>query len=186
MIPDPAGNVETWEVHIMVTILLRQFKRLLAEQGVDLTDTRMREIGEEVAARNHPADADRINAALAPLVGESEGVLAELGLTFAQSLATGMNDLSDRWETTADFLDLANEKGNAELRITAGASLMALLGDVRYVQHLLAAIAYDLETSGRLDVDAAIARRALLHSAGIDADDADWLARVREWAADQA
>ena len=181
MIRDYAGNVESWRIDELILILLRQFRWLLAERGVDLTDARLRKISQATAERQPlPAEVAAICDVLAALIVESEAVLAEWGLDFAQSLATTMNDIGG-WETTADFLDVANHKVNAELRISAGAALMALLSDAQYAPYLLQAIDHDLETQGRLDVDATIARRALLFAAGIEPDDTDWLAKLRQW-----
>ncbi|MFW5748748.1 MAG: hypothetical protein ACOCYT_03960 [Chloroflexota bacterium] len=179
MIPDRAGNAEQWEVDILTVILLRQFKRLLAQRGVDLTDAQMQAHGAAVAA--HQPDAVSVCTALDDIVRESVDRLGEWDLTFARALAADMTDMNHLWETTAEFLDVANEKVNAEVRISAGSSLMVLLGDCRNAVYLIEAIEHDLGTYGSLDVDAVIARRALLHTARIDADDADWLRKVRDW-----
>lgn len=181
MIPDRAGNVEGWEFDKLVIILLRQFKRPLSDRDITLSNEQVTVIGDDMAQRRQPnADAVAVRAALAEIIAESEAVLAGWDLTFAQSLATEMTDMPG-WETTAEFLDVANEKVNAEVRISAGASLMVVLGDAQYAHHLLTAIDYDLRTAGRLDVDAMIARRALLHAADIPLDASDWLAQVRAW-----
>jgi hypothetical protein len=183
---DYSGNVESWRIDELILILLRQFRWLLAERGIDLTDTRLREISQAAAERQPtPAEVPAICDVLAALIVESEAVLAEWGLDFAQSLATTMNDIGG-WETTADFLDVANQKVNAELRISAGASLMALLGDARYAHYLLQAIDHDLKTEGRLDVDATIAKRALLFAAQVNPEDAGWLASLRQWVRENA
>ena len=92
---------------------------------------------------------------LAEAIGQSEAVLAQWGLTFQQSLDTPMDKIPG-WETTAEFLELANEKVNAELRITLGAALtLAQFGERRFAPYLeyLAAGDYGDET--------VIARRAL-------------------------
>ena len=181
-LPDRAGNAEKWEFDKLVTILLRQFKRLLAARGVDLEDKRMQQIGQEVAAHNASADElATINSALYAIIHQSIDVLAKWNLTFVQSLNTQMTDMQN-WETTADFLDVANEKINAEVRISAGASLMVALGDYRHTNFLLQAIDYDLNTHGRLDVDAMLAKRVLLFAAQVDISEDDWLAQVKTWA----
>lgn len=182
MIPERARSPENWDFDRLVTILLRQFRRLLAERGVELSEVDMRAIGEDTAARSpldeklHPA----LIAALADIVAESETVLAQWDLTYAQALATSMTDMAG-WQTTADFLELANEKINAEVRISAGTSLMVILGDARYAHYLLQTIDHDLLTNGRLDADATIAKRALLFAAGVDPDDPEWLDKIRNW-----
>ncbi|PJF23559.1 MAG: hypothetical protein CUN56_00245 [Phototrophicales bacterium] len=178
MIPNRAENVSQWGIDQLTVILLRQFKRLLVEQGVALTDAQMRQIGENVAANHElPAIIINVNEAIYQLVVQSLAVLEQWNLSFDQSLRTEMTDLP--WETTADFLTLANEKVNAEIRITAGASLMILLGDLRHAQYAVQAIEYDLEAHNTLDVDAMIAKRALLHHLKISPDAADWLSQVR-------
>lgn len=181
MIPDRAENASHWEFDTLISILIRQFKRLLADQGVALNEDMIRQIGQDIA-QHHPLNeqAIAIRDALPALIQDSVDVLAGWDLTFAQSLKTEMTDMPG-WETTADFLDVANEKINAEVRISAGASLLTALGDRRYAGFLLQAIEHDLQTTGRLDVDAVIARRTLLYAAGIAEDDATWLEQARAW-----
>lgn len=180
--PTPAGNVAGWTIAELTLILLRQFKRLLAEREVALTDAQMREIAEAVAERRPlPEPAPEIRAALVDVVGGSVARLREWDLTFEQSLQTEMTDLTALWQTTAEFLDVANEKVNAEIRIGAGSSLLALLGDASGAAYLLAAIQHDLRVHGDLDADAMIARRALLYAADVPPDADDWLERVGAW-----
>lgn len=181
MIPDRAGNIENWELDKLVVILLRQFKRLLDTRQVSLTDNQMQTIGAHVASGAAPDDLMRaICDALASIIAESEGVLDAWGLTFAQSLATDMNAMPG-WETTADFLTIANEKVNAEIRICAGAALMLLLGDRRYAHYPLQAAAYDINAQGWLDVDAMLGKRALLFASGVSPDEKDWFDQVNAW-----
>jgi hypothetical protein len=186
MIPDRAGNIENWDIDKMTVILLRQFKRLMAQQRVDLTDSEMQQIGDDVAAQRALNDkALAIRSALGAIIAQSVDLLAGWNLTFEESLKTDMNDLDHLWQTTADFLSLANEKVNAEVRISAGASLAVLLGDWSFADYLMQAIDHDLTTHKSLDVDAAIARRALLHAANIDHKSDDWLKRIRATVADK-
>lgn len=180
MIPDRAANAEQWDFDKLVVILLRQFKRLMAERGLDLTDAELQQVGQ--LAADYALDDPRIpqiTAVLNQIVQESIDLLAGWDLSFAQSLRTDMTDL--KWETTADFLEIANEKVNAEIRISAGSALMVALGDYQNAKHLMEAIDYDLSTEGRLDVDAVIAKRALLHAARIELTEPDWLAKGRSW-----
>ncbi|GAB4516823.1 MAG: hypothetical protein OHK0046_22760 [Anaerolineae bacterium] len=180
MIPDRAGNVESWPIETLVTILLRQFKRLLSP--VELTDAEMQALGQQVAARDlTDSRLPALRTVLAERVAESEAVLAQWGLNFSQALATTMADIAG-WETTADFLTIANEKINAEIRISAGAALLVALGEPRFAPYLIQAIEHDLAAEGQLDVDATIAKRALLFAAQIDPNAADWLAQARAWA----
>jgi len=178
MIPDRAGNVESWELDALITILLRQFKRLLAERDVDLRDHEMRHIGEQFAAGElDPTQHTTLIAALKDIVVESEDVLAGWNLTYTQSLRTEMTDLT--WETTADFLEIANEKVNAELRIAAGSTLLTALGERTYAQNCIIGIEYDLETEGSLDVDAMMAKKVLLFVYDVTPDDPNWLGKIK-------
>lgn len=179
MIRNRAQNVAAWRYDELWLILLRQFKRLLADQGVDLTDAQMQEIAAQ-AAQKLPA-AEQVLAvreAMVKLVEASLELLRGWGLTYAQSLATPM-DAMPGWETTADFLELANEKGNAELRISAGASLLTGLGDGRYAAELLACYRQGMDDPE--DVDAVIARRALAFTAGIPDDVPDFWSKIEVW-----
>lgn len=186
MIPDRANNVKNWEFDKLVLILLRQFKRLLEERGVELTDAQMRKIAQDAADRRTLGEhVAAIRAALNTIITESVGVLTRWKLTFAQSLKTAMTDIPG-WHSTADFLQIANEKTNAEMRITAGSALLTVLGDSRHAAYLLDAIDHDLNTHGELDVDAIIAQRALLHAADINPDADDWRTRAGAWVRAQA
>ena len=152
---DPARAFETAPLEDVLALLLRQFKRLLAEKETALTDSDIEAIARQVAARNlHDERIPAIRAALVALVSESEAVLARWNLTFPQALDTGMDAVLG-WETTAEFLDTASEKSNAELRIAAASVLLAALGDLRYHDYLTHLAA------GDYDVDTIFARRVL-------------------------
>ena len=182
MPPNRTAAYERAPLDELLTILLRQFRRPLATRGVALTDSDASEIASAVVQRAALTEkAQAVRAALAELVAESEGVLAKWNLTFEQSLATEMGDIPG-WTTTAEFLDVANEKANAELRISTGAALLAALGNYRTTHHLLTIV----ERSGAdADLDEVIARRVLLFASGIPSDDADWLDRLRAWVREQ-
>src|SRR5690606_19861195 len=132
---------------------------LLASHGLHWTDTQIAALSEQIVTRTL-ADNERVplREALRTLRQESETVLGRFGLTFIQSLTTEM-DAIDGWETTAEFLEIANEKSNAELRIAAASALLALLDyeDTQYHDdlHYLAAHP-ELD-----DVNAVIATRVL-------------------------
>jgi hypothetical protein len=160
----------------VLAVLLLQFKRLLAARDISLTDAELRLLAADMANRVAPgARAAAVCAALVEIVEESLIVLAGWNLTFAQSLATEMNAMPG-WETTAEFLELANEKANAELRIAAGATLAAALGDLRHADLLLALIAHDPD-----EIEAAAARRVLALLSGVDASAPGWAEKVRAW-----
>lgn len=181
---NPADPLREAPVADLVVVLLKQFRRLLAERDIHLTTEAMRQLGAAAASHQAPdAPRRRLIAALDALVGES---LAELqtrfGLRFAEALATDMNAIGG-WETTAEFLEIANHKSNAELRISSGAALLALLDDVRYADILLAVIEAD---GGADDADALFARRALAHATHIPMTAADWEGQVRQALATRA
>lgn len=161
-------------------VLLRQFKRPLAAQGIPLTDGEAVALGEQIAARSAPPERlEPLRDALRALVDESAGVLARWNLTFAQSLETEMSDISG-WETTAEFLAIANEKANAELRIATGAALLVALGDMTYAPVLLHLV--ERERTAGSDLDTVIARRLLLSASGINPNEPDWREQLAEWA----
>jgi hypothetical protein len=175
-----AQNVWTWTIEELTLILLRQFKRLIAEHGADRTDADLKALaGRTERHAVNEGDAPVV-AALREIVVESEALLAEWGLTFEQSVATGMEEMPG-WDTTADFLSLANDKINAELRISAGSALLALLGDTRYAHHALAAVKHGIRDPE--DVDAVITLRALAFAAQIDEHAKDRLSQIEQWVA---
>jgi len=175
-----AQNVWTWTIEELTLILLRQFKRLIAERGADWTDADLKLLAARAAQRAVNEGDAPVIAALREIVAESEALLAGWGLTFAQSIVTGMEDMPG-WDTTADFLSLANDKINAELRISAGSALLALLGDMHYAPHALVAVKHGIRDPE--DVDAVITLRALAFTAQIDESAADRLARIEHWVA---
>lgn len=164
----------------LLTVLLRQFRRPLLGAGFPLSDADAAQIAAAMARRDPPdARMDRLRVALSQLVGESEAVLAGLGLTFTASLRTEMGDLPG-WETTADFLALAEQKANAELRISAGSSLLVLLGERRFGAHLATVMDHAAET-GQPDLDTVIAERALQAASGADPSDREWRQAAEAW-----
>lgn len=176
MFHDRPSPAETWPFDHLIATLLKQFKRPLAARNVTLTDAEAQRIGRAVAAREQPDEtATRVRAALVGIIAESEAVLARWGLTFAQSLQTGV-DVLPGWESTAEFLALAEEKANAEIRIGAGAALLAALGDLRYAAYLFQQIERAPD-----EVEAVIARRVLTFLTGMDASTADGLEQARQW-----
>ena len=175
-----AQNVWTWTIEELTLILLRQFKRLIAERGADWPDADLKALAEHAGQRAINEGAVPVIAALRDIVAESEALLAEWGLTFEQSVASSMEEMPG-WDTTADFLSLANDKINAELRISAGAALLALLGDTHYAHHALTAVKHGIRDPE--DVDAVITLRALAFAARIDESATDRLARISQWVA---
>ncbi|MEO8391709.1 MAG: hypothetical protein ABI700_01835 [Chloroflexota bacterium] len=174
--PDPLLAYQNAPLGDLLSILLRQVRRPLKGHGVDLTDAEAESLAHDLTAHAPLSEkAQAIRAALVDLIAESETVLTRWNLTFQQSLDTEMKDISG-WESTAEFLEIANEKANAELRISTGASLLAALGDLRYASDLLF-----LVERGEDDLDAVIARRVLLFASGIDPHETHWLDQLRAW-----
>lgn len=173
---NPASELATAPTQDLTLELLKQFKRLLEAQGVALTHAELQASAQQAA--NHEASPQQtaIIGALTTLVDESLTELqTRFGLGFAQALAT---PTLPGWGTTAEFLELHNVKSNAELRISAGATLLAFLGDARHADHLLTVLMQD---AGANDVDAIFAQRGLAHLSGIDLHAEDWLRQVQAW-----
>jgi hypothetical protein len=173
--PDRAQTFQTIPMVDLIAVLLRQMKRPLAnDAGLTLSDALADDMAQaRVAGRAGPLAAAELSAALIRVVTASEGVLAWWGLTFQQSLDTLMERIPG-WTTTAEFLELANEKSNAELRITLGAALALILADERrYLPYLLHL------AGGDYGDETMIARRALLFVTGVAADAPDWLSQVK-------
>jgi len=163
MLPNRSRAYETAPLHDLLAVLLRQYRRPLASRGVTLTDAEAAALAAALVTRGTHPQADAVRDALVALVGESEAVLARYGLTFPASLTVDMASLGG-WETTAEFLEIANEKANAELRLSTGAVLLVALGgtadEARY-RDWLTTLAADPQ-----DLDGVIARRVLAELPG--------------------
>lgn len=172
-----------WSTPELMLMLLRQFRNLLAEQGAEYDDTTLRQLVDDesfLARERH-----KLISAMRGIVDESVGFLQTWDLTYSQSLQTDMNDLAHLWSSTADFLDVANQKNNAELRINGGSALLGLLGVAEDAPYLFATLEADLQYA-ELDIDGAIARYVLCQLAGVAVDDADWLGQVQAWMSDRS
>jgi basic membrane lipoprotein Med (substrate-binding protein (PBP1-ABC) superfamily) len=80
-------------------------------------------------------------------------------LSFAEALQADMSRIPG-WESTAEFLDLAERKANAELRIATGASLLLALGDPS-VRAQVQTVIDHAARRGAPDLDSVIAERVL-------------------------
>ncbi len=150
----------------LITILLRQLRNLLNERGVKLSNEDIQAVAQALENREAHPHIPAIQDAMKHLVNESLDLLqARWGYSFAQSLQADMSDIGG-WETTEEFLDIANHKSNAELRVSAGSALLVALGDSSYQPYLMTVIDHD---AGLNDVDAVLAKRVLAH-ANIDTD----------------
>ena len=177
--PARQSAFNTAPMNELLSVLLRQFKRPLANFDVDLTPQAVTDISEQIAQRQPLTDAAMtIRDGLIQVVVESEAWFSDHDLTFQKSLQTEMGDMPG-WETTAEFLDLANEKSNAELRVAGASALVLALGDRQYADYLL----FLLENPQLDDVNAIMAKRILAFASQTESqmDDDDWLAAVRAW-----
>lgn len=176
--PNRTNLAQTAPLDELLSIVLRQFKRPLAALDVELTSADFQAIAIAIANRQPPdVKAVAVRDALVLLVKESQAVLAGWNLTFQQSLATDMNAMPG-WETTAEFLEIANEKSNAEIHIASGAGLVAALGDLRYGADVLYMASHD-----EGEIENVLARRVLLFLSGVDHNAPDWAAQVATWLA---
>lgn len=176
--PNPADKLRDAPLDDLIAVLLKQFKRLLADRDITLTTQAINDIAEAAAKREAlPPIGERVRDTLPQFIEESIAVLHDrFGLSFAESLNTDMTSIGG-WETTADFLEIANHKSNAELRISSAASLLAMLGDTRYADDLFSVLDAD---GGVMDVDAMFAKRALSFVTGVAFDADDWESQVRQ------
>ena len=158
MLPNRQNAYEAAPLAELLAVLLRQFKRPLKTRGVDLTDADAERLAEAITAQTEiGAQGAAVWSALAELVAESEGVLAGWNLTFEAALDTPMDQIPG-WESTAEFLEIANVKSNAELRISTGSILLLALGDDSRIEHVRF-LANRAEIGA--DLDTILARRLL-------------------------
>lgn len=163
MLPDRLAAYRAAPLGDLLAILLRQFRRPLAERGIHLTDPEAEALAHAIAERR--GDNARIaplREALAALVEASRGLLAGWNLTFQQSLDTEISAIPG-WESTAEFLEIAEQKANAELRISTGGALLLALGDQRCVDDLRFLVG-----RGDDDLDGVIAGRVLAFAGDTD------------------
>ncbi|MBK8020226.1 MAG: hypothetical protein IPK19_02085 [Chloroflexi bacterium] len=177
MLPDRLAAYRTAPLGELLDLLLRQLRRPLIAHGIDLSDADCDRLGREIAGRTLASEqADPLCAALVTLVAESKAVLAAWGLTYEQSLLTELSAIPG-WETTSEFLEVAAEKSNAELRISTAASILAALGDLRD-NRLLLFVATGQGGEGA-DIEAVIARRVLSFACRVPEDAPDWEKAIR-------
>lgn len=171
---NPARQLDAVSIADVASLLLRQFKSLLAARGQDLSQQQIQEVAADMASRR--SISPPLVAAMKDIVTESLTLLqTRWGLSFSQSLASDMSAIGG-WDTTEEFLNIANEKSNAELRIAAGSAVLVMMGETSYARYLYDVIEDD---GGIFDIDATIARRALLHAADLSFDVEDALEQAR-------
>ena len=180
--PNPSQKLENAPFTDLMRVLLSQFKRLLADNDVLLTVDETLAVSRAIAGYSSHPKLSHIRKMMRQLVEESLNLIKDRwGLSFRQSLSSDLNDIG-QWNTTAEFLEIANEKSNAELRISAGASLLVAMGESSFAPLLIDVIQHD---NGVMDVDAVFAKRALLHVSRIDGSAEDWMNQVEKWIQEQ-
>ena len=177
--PNPSEQFGDAPFKDLMRVLLSQFKRLLADNGVALTADDVLAVSRAIENRTPHEKLSAIRDVMKQLVKESIDLLDDRwGLTFLKSLYAEIDDI-DNWDSTAEFLEIANEKSNAELRISAGATLLVAMGDLSFTPYLINIIHHD---AGVMDVDAVFAKRALLHISHREQDVSEnWLDQVENW-----
>jgi hypothetical protein len=176
--PTPSDTLGTAPFFDLMRILINQFRGLLANNGVKLTTDDTHALANAIADNTQHDKLADSQAVMQTLVDESLTLIADRwGLSFAECLHADMNSIQ-AWETTADFLEIANDKSNAELRVSAGSTLLVAMGNYAYVGYLVDVVEHD---AGAMDVDAIFAKRTLVHVSGVDGDAEDWLAHVQQW-----
>lgn len=181
---NPQSAYETATIKELTDVLLRQLKRpMLNDADLDLSFDVIFKIAEHVDARRPlPTEVNAIQAALVQVIAVSAAWFAEREMTFKQCLLTDMKDMPG-WETTAEFLDLANHKSNHELRTASASATLALLGDYQATPALITL----LENPQRDDVSAIMARRVLTFVTDTIGQHhkKEWLEDMRAWVAQQ-
>jgi hypothetical protein len=159
----------------LISVLLRQLKRPLASHGFPLSDAQAEALAQSRLAGQTGERIPALLTALEAVIAESVALLGRFGLRFQESLDADMSQIGG-WESTAEFLDIANEKSNAELRITlASALVLAFGGDRRCGVDLLHL------ARGDYGDETVIARRFLGFASGIEPGSQNWAERIADW-----
>ena len=136
-LPTRQSAFENAPMQDLMDVLLRQFTRPLASVGIELDTTTINQVAQDVAeGRSLDNTGETICVGLTRVVKTSEDWFTEKGFTWERSMATEMGDMPG-WETTAEFLELANEKSNHELRIAGASALLVAMGADSYKDRLL-------------------------------------------------
>ncbi|MCY4021416.1 MAG: hypothetical protein OXG39_18560 [Chloroflexi bacterium] len=159
-------------------LLFRQLDGALRQRDPSLDTSAWRDLIAALEAGETPESVTRLAAVLIALVEDKLKTLRDrFSVDFAGSLAADITQMTD-WESTAEFLSIAEEKAQAEQEIVIASALLVACGRSEYASYLIEVIEDD---AGALDVDAVIARRLLLHAGAIDATNADAPSQARAW-----
>ena len=165
----------------VLLILLDSLRPALSAQGITLGADDARDLAAALADGRGHGKAAMIEEAVVQVVEARLLLLRDSWrMDFPAALRSDLADIGS-WQTTAEFLELANAKAEAETQIALGSALLVALGRHNYAKYLFDMIEYD---AGDNDVDTHIAKRALLQVSGVDGATTDWLAQVRRWLAD--
>ncbi len=163
-------------------LLFRQLDGALTRREPSLGAKPSRDLIAALAAGETPESVKDLAAALISIVEDNLKTLRDrLSVDFAGSLAADITQVAD-WQSTADFLSIANEKAGAEQAIMIASALLVACGKSQYASYLIEVIEDD---AGALDVDAVIARRILLHVGAIDSVNKDTPSQARAWLLNQ-
>ena len=170
-------NLRTAPDDTLLILLIKQFKGLLEQHGVELDSQAMHEIANLASERQALSEiGEKVKETLLDIVEESLNLLKErYKLSFEKSLTYNANLLTG-WKTPMEFQELIAQKNNAETRIAMGAALLAMLGDNRHVQYLFITLEHEYV---RGHMEAMLAMRALSFAAAIDPSTEDWEQSVR-------
>ena len=174
----PAERLDKAPLSEVILMLLQYFRAYLAENNLTLGADEARELAQALAAGQRHVRVETLTGTIAKLV---DGCITSLRVRWQMDYPTALRaELSDigPWQSTAEFLELANDKAEAETQIALGAALLVADRRSEYAPYLINVIEYD---AGALDLEATVARRLLLHVSGIDGAQSDWLAQVKRW-----
>lgn len=145
-------------IHEVLRMLLSHLRADLIDAGLALSGDAIPELAGALASGEPHASRKALKRTLTLLVNDSlDALQAGWGLDFAAALGAEAGALGP-WETTADYLELANNKAELETRIVTGSALLVTAGRGEYAKFLLEVIKHD---AGALDVDAIVANRIL-------------------------
>lgn len=164
-------------------LLLGQLDNALTGRDPSLGANPSSDLIAALEAGETPESVKDLAAALIRIVEDNIKTLRErFSVDFASSLAADITQVA-AWESTADFLSIANEKAGAEQAIVIASALLVACGKSEYASYLIDAIEAD---AGALDVDAVIARRILRHVGAIDSVNTDAPSQAGAWLLDQS
>jgi hypothetical protein len=161
----------------LIILLLKQFKGLLEEQGIELDTTKIRDIAQQATERSALSEeGEAVKTCLLNIVQESIDLLkTRYRAAFKDSMLMNAN-LIGGWKTPTEFQELISQKNNAEVRIAMGATLLAFFGDTRYIEHVFTTVEHEYV---RGHTEAMLAMRGLSFAAKLDPATEDWMEQVQ-------